>query len=125
LEAAPVAEAGQLKFFDEFIEASPAQGGWKATFLQGQQQIVSNTKAAKDTGFLGQIADALAGPLGHGQGPYRTTIKQHITAVRPQKASDQVESGGFASPIGAQQAHYFARLQLQTHPLNNRAAPKS
>ena len=75
----------------------------QATFLQGEQQVVAHAEGAEHTGLLGQIADAQTGPQGHGQRRNALAVHHHLAGIGTQQPRHQVEGGGLAGAVGAQQ----------------------
>ena len=72
-----------------------------ATGLQDSQEILLYAELAEDGFFLGEIAEAVAGPLVHGQPGNVTVAHANLTSVGGNEAGDHVEGSGFAGPIGA------------------------
>ena len=74
----------------------------------GGADILFGGQAAKDRGFLRQIADAQPRAAVHGQAGHVMAVDLDRAVVGRHQAGDHVEAGGLAGAIGAQQAHHFA-----------------
>ena len=114
-----------MKILNQFIQALTPQVGWEAAFLHGQQEIVANTQIAENTWLLWQVADALAGALRHGESTNGHTVEHHITLIRLKHARHEVEGGGFARAVGAQQTNNLTRLKLKRDALDHRPAAQA
>lgn len=75
----------------------------------------------EDTGLLGEIANAKAGPLGHGQAGEFRFIQPDMTFIRPFKASGHIKRRGFTRAIGAEQPDNLALGYGQADAINNQA----
>src|SRR5256885_6345625 len=69
--------------------------------LHGETDILFNAEVWKQVGELERAAKAGAGSQRRGKLRYIFTIEQDAASAGPQLSGDQVEIGGLASPVGA------------------------
>src|SRR5438067_6396357 len=77
--------------------------------LHGETNILFDAEVWKQIGELERAAKAGAGAQRRGKLRYVFAIEQDATSAGPQLSGDQVEIGGLASPVGADNGGQLAR----------------
>jgi len=77
--------------------------------LHGETDILFNAEVWKQIGELERAAKAGAGSQRRGKLRYIFTFEQDAASAWPQLSGDQVEIGGLASPVGADNGGQLAR----------------
>ena len=62
--------------------------------------------------------------MGHRTICHAQAIEHHITAVGAQQAGDEIERGGFAGAIGAEETDNFTGLKGEAHVTHQGATPE-
>ncbi len=84
--------------------------------------LSSHIQLAKDRRFLRQVRQAQARALVDGHIAHRVAVDQHVPAVAAHQAHNHVKRGGFASAVGAQQAHHLTFLHRDGDVFDHLAA---
>jgi hypothetical protein len=90
--------------------------------LQHRHQVVVNTQAAEDRGFLRQVTDTAACAGVQRQDTDIFVIDHDAPGVALNDTDHHVESGGLAGTVWPQQADDLARFHFQAHVFNDFAA---
>src|SRR3546814_13933362 len=85
--------------------------------FQHRAHVIGNTELAEHRGLLRQIAEAQTRAQMHGQGGDVAAIKDNFAAIGTHQTDDHVETGGFAGPIGAEQADDLAGIQAEAEEI--------
>ena len=93
----------------------------RSTLLEGQHQVVLDAQASEHAGFLGQVADPQARTFRHGEVGDTGVIHRHRAGIRAQQTGDKVEGGGFARPVGTEQTHHLAGVEVEADLFDQRA----
>ena len=75
----------------------------------------STVSLRKTLASCGQVADAQARPLVHGQGGDVVVAQEDLAAVGPGQAHHHVEGGGLARAVRPQQPHHLAVVEADVH----------
>src|SRR5207244_5860859 len=73
--------------------------------------VLFDVEAAKDRGFLRQVADAQPCPLIHRKVGHVAAVEFNLAAISLDQASDRIERGGLSRSVGAEQTNSFAAAE--------------
>jgi hypothetical protein len=93
--------------------------------FQHGADVLLDIEAAKDGGFLRQIADAEAGALVHRQRGDVVAVEFDAAFIGLDQAGHHIKHRGLAGAVGAEQAHGFAAADRQADALDHLAADKA
>src|SRR5712691_2373102 len=93
--------------------------------LENGADVLLDGEATEDRRFLRQIADAEARPAIHRQIGDVLAVELDRPGVGGNEADDDVEAGGLAGAVGAEQADDLAALHRHTDVAQHRAALKA
>ncbi len=71
---------------------------------------------------MGEVADAFSGPEVHREIGDVDAVKLNLAGIGVGQADNDVKSGGFAGPVGSEQANDLALSDLKANIINNLAA---
>src|SRR5262249_26589411 len=97
---------------------------WFGHFEHGAN-ILFDVQAAKDRGFLRQVADPQPGALVHREAGDVTAVKLNSPAVSLDEPRDHVEDGGLAGTVGPEQADRFAAPDVEARAPDHLAAAEA
>jgi hypothetical protein len=104
------ADGFEAKLFDEPVHALPALADIEREGLKDSHEVFFDGEFAEDGGFLGEVADAAAGALVHGEVGDFFFVELDDPGIGTDEADDHVEAGGFAGSVGAEEADDFSLL---------------
>jgi hypothetical protein len=90
--------------------------------LKHGANVLLDTEAAEDRGFLRQIADAEARALVHRQRCHVESVEFDAAFVGLDQAGHHIEDRRLAGAVGPEQADRFAFAHVEAHPLDDFAA---
>ena len=75
--------------------------------FQHREQVVPHRETAKDGRFLGQVSDAFACTLVHGEPTDILSVEQNRAPISAHETANHVKAGRFSSAVRAEQANDF------------------
>ena len=75
--------------------------------FQHREQVVPHRETAKDGRFLGQVSDAFACTLVHGEPTDVLSVEQNRAPISAHETANHVKAGRFSSAVRAEQADDF------------------
>lgn len=96
------------EFFGETVNAFVLDFAGEAPGLEHEAEVIFDGEAAEDTGFLGEITDAGAGPFVHGPAGDGLAVKFDLASGGPNQAGDHVKRCSFSGTVGAEESDNFA-----------------
>ena len=122
LEALYESGMANVELAQERVEPRMAFGAGEiaAGFKHGQN-VLGNRELAEHGSLLWEITDPCPGSFVHGRHGQIVAIKEDTSGVTLDRADNHVETGGFASAVGAEQAHYATAAYLQGDVTHHRA----
>src|SRR5258705_7197297 len=106
------AQARDVEFIEQRIEFGLALLAAGLDHLEHGADILLHGEAAKDRGFLRQVADAEPRALIHRQLGDVVAVEFDGAAIRLDQPGDHVEHRGLAGAVGAEQAHRLAAADI-------------
>jgi len=96
--------------FDEPNHSFAALANIERKGLKDGHEIFFDSEFTEDGGFLGEVADATAGALVHGEVGDFFFVELDDAGIRTDEPDDHIKAGGFAGSVGAEEADDFALL---------------
>ena len=91
--------------------------------LEHAQDIFLHAQFAEYGSLLGEIADAVLGPLVHGEMGDLGLVEEDLPPIGLDQPHDHVEGGGLAGPVRPQQPDDLPLVHFQGNPPDHLAAP--
>ena len=112
----------QAEFVEQLLQSGGAGVSIGLGDLEHRQDVLLDRHAAKDRGFLRQIAEAQDRAAIHRQAGNLRAVEVDPPAVGLHQPHDRIETGGLARPVRPEQPDHFAALDVQRHVVQHGAA---
>ena len=110
------------EFGQQIVEFGLAAVAVRLHHFEHGADILLDRHAPEDRGFLRQISDTAPGAAIHRQAGDILAIKLDRTVIGLDEPGNHVKDGGFARPVGAEQADGLAALNMEADVAHHGAA---
>src|SRR5207248_6892839 len=86
------------------------------------EDVLLDGELAEDAGLLGEVAQAEAGALVHGELADVLAVEEDLALVGGDLAGGHAEAGGLAGAVGAEQADDLADVHVEIDAVHDLAA---
>ncbi len=119
LDAEALADLVEVEFINQGLEALLPFFLGVIGHLHYGHQIVLHREFPEDGGLLSEVADAFLGPLVHRKSGDFFVIEENSAAVRNDKTSNHIKTGGFAGTVRPKEAHNLSLLHFHGNAFHN------